>query len=194
MSAATRLVNAWLAVYTAGLPAPVRTGRRDEVRSDMWEHRSHAESRGRRMVLIEADILLRCLRGTVADITWRCRQHRGRPLPARLAIGFGWASAGLGCAVLVVVPAGIAAGYVLSAEMRADPRWVSFLVIGTAIFVVELIGMALAVRHRRIGLTVVGVGLWSVVVVMAWAWPVVVPAALASSGGIWRLARRPVAT
>ena len=184
------MVNAWLAFYTAGLAAGVRQDRRDEVRSDLWEHRDDAERHGRPVGSIEAEIALRCLRGMGADVAWRRRQQHARPLPARVAIGMGWTVAALGCALLVVVPAGIVAGYAISPAMRSDPHWIPFLLTGTAIVAVQVFGMALAVRRRRLGLTVVGVGLWSVVAAMTWAWPIVVPAAVASSGGLFRLARR----
>lgn len=42
-SAVTRL---WTSLYTRGLPADIRTNRRDEIDSDLWDHRHQAEALG----------------------------------------------------------------------------------------------------------------------------------------------------
>ncbi len=37
-----RLVRGWVRLYTAGLPADVRDGRREEIDADLWEHAREA--------------------------------------------------------------------------------------------------------------------------------------------------------
>jgi hypothetical protein len=73
MSAATALaivlVRAWTRLYTCGLPLDLRTARRAEIDSDLWElqHDSEGPQPGR----AAPAILLRLMAGIPDDLAWR---------------------------------------------------------------------------------------------------------------------------
>lgn len=186
MNLAARIVRAWTAIYTAGLARDVRTRRRSEIASDVWEQRAHGPGDGATGVVI----LARCLRGMAADVSWRWTQPRSPTAPRRLGRGVGWAAAASACALLVFIPATIAVSYVASSGARTDPRWLPFTLIAGAIVATQLAGVGLAMRRRRVGLVVLGLGMWAVVAAMPWAWVVLVPVTTAGTVGVWRLSRR----
>ena len=66
--AARRFVLAWVRIYTAGLAAPVRNARRDEIASDTWEEINSGNDDA------AASLTARCLLGVPADIAWRVEQ------------------------------------------------------------------------------------------------------------------------
>jgi len=113
-----RVAEGWVAFYTRGLPREVRDARRDELRSDLWEHLQHAsgDGRGRRRWSIQ--VIGRVVRGMADDLWWRFEQQAaGRPrteAAARrrdlLAWLFDW----------VVGPA-VAIGVLLTAWFSASP-------------------------------------------------------------------------
>jgi hypothetical protein len=81
---AVALARAWVHVYTRGMPADLRDGRRAEIESDLWEQ-CHDEAPRRRGGGL--DILGRTLRGVPSDLSWRL-QHRARGrLARRLRLG-----------------------------------------------------------------------------------------------------------
>src|SRR5262245_41464605 len=86
-----RLTLRWVGCYTRGLPPSVRDARRDEIASDLWEHRA-ASGTG---FAADAAIASRAIRGITSDLSWRHAQRRGGPRalvrPALRA--FGWATA-----------------------------------------------------------------------------------------------------
>lgn len=65
------LARSWVAVYTRGLPAPVRRERRDEITSDLWEQQRAAEEKGAGRASIAVYVLLRIVLGIPSDIAWR---------------------------------------------------------------------------------------------------------------------------
>ena len=72
-----RLSLAWVRAYTRGAELEAGARRATEIASDLWEHQHHGLAEGRSRSSIDAEILLRCLRGIPADISWRF-QHRSR--------------------------------------------------------------------------------------------------------------------
>jgi hypothetical protein len=71
--AIARLVEAWVSFYTIGLPADIRKARRDEMRSEVWEHLTYARTEGSP----RGDILSRMARGIPEDILWRIQESNG---------------------------------------------------------------------------------------------------------------------
>ena len=65
------LVRGWVRLYTRGLPAPLRDGRRDEIDDDLWCQHEEALAIGRSARSLDADLVLRLLFGMPADISWR---------------------------------------------------------------------------------------------------------------------------
>lgn len=81
--AATR---GWCSLYTKGLPPDERVGRRAEIESDLWEHKSDGRAHGKAVADIGYDILVRFVLGIPSDLLWR-RGIRRSQLAARKASG-----------------------------------------------------------------------------------------------------------
>ena len=64
---AANFARRWVWLYTHGLGAELRDGRRDEVESDLWEQAREAKP-GPGLALA---LLARCLGGLTADVSWR---------------------------------------------------------------------------------------------------------------------------
>ena len=60
----------WVKAYTAGLPAAIKTERRAEIESDIWEQLNDSSRRA----IAGLEIFLRSLLGVPADLTWRLEQ------------------------------------------------------------------------------------------------------------------------
>jgi hypothetical protein len=78
----------WVGFYTRGLPARVARTRRDELVSDLFEHRAHDQRQGVPSSATGAAILRRVVLGVAADLGWRSRQLaalRSRGLATRPA-------------------------------------------------------------------------------------------------------------
>lgn len=73
---AARFVRRWVELYTRGLPADVRDGRREEIDSDLWSQLEEARLIGRSHRSTTGEILVRLLAGVPADVSWRVA-HRG---------------------------------------------------------------------------------------------------------------------
>lgn len=71
---ATAVVLGWCDLYTRGLPEDVAADRRDELASDLHEHRQAWISDGR--PLFWRDVVVRALLGVPADLSWRTHQRR----------------------------------------------------------------------------------------------------------------------
>ena len=80
----------WVWLYTLGLTAALRSERREEIDSDLWEQREAGRARGLASARIAASTLGRCLLGMPADLSWRAEQSRATGLPGaalRLLLG-----------------------------------------------------------------------------------------------------------
>lgn len=64
------VVRGWVQAYTLGLPAPMRSRRRDEVAADLAEEAMDAVRRGHQRQLFRQRIV-RLLSGVPSDIAWR---------------------------------------------------------------------------------------------------------------------------
>lgn len=76
-----RTATAWTALYTRGLPADTAERRRDEIRSDLFEHAQAAGVTPTQQI----DVLGRVLWGIPADLSWRRAARASRE--RRLATG-----------------------------------------------------------------------------------------------------------
>ncbi|MBI2764401.1 MAG: hypothetical protein HYX53_00655 [Chloroflexi bacterium] len=73
----------WTRLYTSGLQPCLRDERRDEIASDIFEHRHAAATSGPMLALA---IALRCLLGIPADLAWRVEHSAVAGMPARLLL------------------------------------------------------------------------------------------------------------
>ncbi len=73
---AAGLTRGWVRLYTRGLPADLRTARRAELESDLWEHAQWSTTESRRPGRTALEIVERVVAGMVADLSWRL-EHRG---------------------------------------------------------------------------------------------------------------------
>ena len=71
---AADLVLRWCDLYTHGLPDDVATDRRDELASDVHDHRLASLGQGRST--FRRDVLVRAVLGIPADLSWRTHQLR----------------------------------------------------------------------------------------------------------------------
>jgi hypothetical protein len=69
-----QLAQAWVALYTRGLPADRRDARRAEITSDLWEQCYDGSRDGSGSV--STSVLGRVLAGVHADISWRVEERR----------------------------------------------------------------------------------------------------------------------
>lgn len=81
------LARAWCWLYTQELREPLRSDRRQEISSDLWEHQRHLAADGRGPVSTGAAILKRVLAGLPADIGWRWEVGRGHLLSVGRPLG-----------------------------------------------------------------------------------------------------------
>ena len=115
--ASARVVGGWTRLYTAGLPAPVRDRRREEIGSDVHEQLDEARSRRERPAVTAAVMMSRLARGAVHDLSWRHEVRRPASL-ARWQARRGWWVTG---AALITVAAFLAwLSYGLSLRNGAD--------------------------------------------------------------------------
>jgi hypothetical protein len=188
---AERLTLAWVGWYTRGLADPVRQERRDEIASDLWEHRADAD--GRRITGLA--ILSRTLRGAPADLSWRRRHRRGLRLPGRraLATSLGWAFA-LVSYVFLVANFGYAAtplvGLHLQGEDWAPGDELRYALVSAALLALLVVGAVTFRRHPRLGAMLVLTALVVTPIVFWWAAPIYAPLAIAVGWATVTLARR----
>jgi hypothetical protein len=73
-------IRAWVNLYTRGLPAEIKTARRDEIDDDLWCQLEEAAAEGRSGHEVDTELLVRLVLGMPADVGWSLAQ-RGRPAP-----------------------------------------------------------------------------------------------------------------
>ncbi|MDA1095761.1 MAG: hypothetical protein O3B84_00675 [Chloroflexi bacterium] len=71
------LARSWASVYTAGLPKLIRTERRSEIASDLWEQATNGGFDGKSANAIAAHIFGRVVLGMPADIAWHLGELKG---------------------------------------------------------------------------------------------------------------------
>jgi hypothetical protein len=68
-------------IYTSGLPAHDASQRRDEILSDLWEHRNDSMRSGHSQRRHNLEVIERVLSGIPADLSWRRGILRSQPRP-----------------------------------------------------------------------------------------------------------------
>jgi hypothetical protein len=116
-AASARVVARWTRLYTAGLPAPVRDRRREEIGADAHGQLDEARSRHEQPAMTAAAMMSRLVRGAWHDLSWR--HEVSRPVSvARWQARRGWWVTGV---LLITVAACLAwLSYGLSLRNGAD--------------------------------------------------------------------------
>ena len=71
LSLAVSLTRLWTAFYTNALPIELRSQRREEIESDLWEHLRYVDSQQETPVGTALQLLLRLVLGAPSDLVWR---------------------------------------------------------------------------------------------------------------------------
>ena len=79
-SPVARIVRGWTDLYTRGLPANARVGRRDEIADDLWCQHAEAAAARRSARSLDTDLALRLLFGIPSDISWRLAYRAEGPI------------------------------------------------------------------------------------------------------------------
>ncbi|HEX6724012.1 MAG TPA: hypothetical protein VF073_02105 [Gaiella sp.] len=187
----TRLALWWVDRYTRGGSEPARVARREEIASDVWEHRAVAGAGPR----VEFAVLSRCVRGIPADISWRRSRHRGRRLPSlRTAVRVaGWSLAFLAYLFLVG-----AHGYSATAVVGFDfygADWepgdvIWYARVSAMLLALLLAGGILIRRWPRIAVAMLVAATLGTCGAFWWATPIYAPLGLAVVAAAVALARR----
>ena len=149
------VVRGWVAVYTLGLPAALRSRRRDEVAADLADERVDAVRRGSQRSLF-GQRLIRLIRGIPDDLAWRFVDAPRMAVDYRVATTWvpldRWSLAlssivaigSAGALAIVTVPA-------ITGQTRPD-TWVGWGPVGFTIGAVAvLIGILVSVPWPRRG-------------------------------------------
>lgn len=189
---ADRLTLWWADRYTSGLPARARAARRDELVSDLWEHRAASgETLG-----TELAVLSRWLRGIPADLSWRRVQRRGvRRVSSRASAGraAGWSVAGLAYVMLVAVHAYAATplvGLTLYGGDWAPEAAVLYARLSGLLLALLVLGALTIRRHPRLGAALLCAGALGTPLVFLWGAILYGPAGIAVACAGIAVARR----
>jgi len=169
---AARVVRAWVALYTRGLPGTMAAARRDLIEADLYDEAGGAERAGDAGGL-GRQRLSRLLRGRPADVAWRLGQpgspsmtpKRGGRVPRGQFIGLAVVT------ILYLVYAGVLLAWSDTAYLG-----IGQLELGLAL---SIAGLLVAIPNPRMGLQIGLVGTIlaclaapSLFAALPWLWPV----------------------
>jgi hypothetical protein len=195
--------RSWVRLYTAGLPADIRDGRRAEVEADIWDHHREALAEARPFAV---ELGWRVAAGIPADLAWRHSQQPASTL-ARAAVSVVAARVQTGASwtMRIGLPSVgflLAAGYLLlgalllltfqaDGDLSGDARVTGGVVLVLAGLAIAA-GLRFAAGHRRIALALIGLG--ALPLGLAFAQTIVVPiASVAAMLAAWWRSRRAAA-
>lgn len=196
---ATGLTRGWVSLYTRGLPPDLRTSRREELESDLWEHEHSSTTEGRRSGQVALEIVERLFAGAAADLSWRLehrdsRRHATRPLGGGTMIGLLKNNGMVALTgALGVTTTSLAIGAAVFGDVEAaGGRWlVAIFFLAGPLILGGLIAVRRGLRGGRLavalGTIVPGIGFyWTVIM------PIVTLAILIWLFGGFQLRRSPV--
>jgi hypothetical protein len=194
---AIRFTRRWVAGYTRGLSAETRAERAGEMESDLWEHSHDGGS--------APAILLRCLLGIPADLSWRVEQANVGGTVISLLVALAnraeamlcWTTErGLPRLTTVVAMLAVLIGIMLmvTAPTNTD-RTPGESIVGGGLFIAAgafmLAGLQATAAQPRAGATLVTLGIVPVGLVF-WQTVVIPFVALALIASAWANTRRRV--
>ena len=189
LALAVGMVQSWVVLYTLGLPKELRSARRWEIDSDVWEQRQLAETQGESAISTAVEIVVRTLLGVISDITWRAQAGLSTRPDRSITVNDSLTMRGFFFAALAtaIVPAvmGIA---VLAGG--GDPG--SRVIFGSLMLfagVTMAAGLVLSTRKPRLGIALVAVGAISIAVMWFWMPFITIPIGVAFIYLAYRRAR-----
>ena len=200
LAAANLLVRGWVWLYTLGLPLETRHGRRSEIDSDLWDQAHAWDAQRPTTPGGYSSVLLRCLRGSPADLLWRFGEARTHPssTEGRTARQTFTMRSSLGRATIILmaglVGATIAFSVVHTVEYnnpgtRFLEPWLK-IVLGALLLSVGLVltssGFGLMRRAPWLGAVLAVGGTWMVASIFYWLW--LVPLFVAAGVSVFAIA------
>ncbi len=197
-----RLVLAWAARYTRGLPSEVADDRRLELTADLHEHLADAAALGLGRITTSRTVVRRMLLGLPADLSWRHEQLRVArgcaPSEAVMTTG-SWTRLQIGIAVLALPFLALSmtgamnlVNYAMGQSSGSWQLWGGLVALGCAALISG--GLALQVWYRTAGLVLVAVGTLVVGAVLFWLPPVWMVALVLTALIAWEIIRTHRAT
>ncbi|MDH4147519.1 MAG: hypothetical protein OEY23_20375 [Acidimicrobiia bacterium] len=201
-STSARLVLAWAARYTRGLPPDIAADRRLELTADLHDQLADAAHLGLGRITTSRTVVRRMLLGVPADLSWRhdqLRVARGcAPSEADMAIGsfsrlqVGITVLALPFLALSLIATSVIVSHVTQPGPHEVPLWAGLVALGCAGTISG--GLALQVRHRRVGLILVALGVLVVGAMLFWLPPVWMVALVLTALVGWEVTRSHRAT
>ena len=196
------LVRGWVWLYTLGLRLETRNGRRTEIEADVWEPTRAWGVHGPSASGDAWSVLLRCLRGALADLLWRfseARIHR-RSTAEMAALQTFTMRSRIGVTTIILVVALIVATITFvglydrwyNDPARGDGRvsvalwpWVVLGVLLLGVGLVAMVGgFALIRRGPWLGTLLVAGGEWMVALLFYWLY---VPLFIAAGASVFAI-------
>ncbi len=175
------VTRTWTATYTRGLPHDTRVERREEIDSDLWDHKRLADFEREPANGTAMQILARAVLGMPADLLWRIEAGsstqltRSNSVNDRLFMRIGFLVALLPLVALVANGIGVMAGGGEFDNRTEQVLWgLSFAVCPF----VALVGLWLCAAKPHLGLTMVVTGVMLSAVLMFWMAFITVPVGL----------------
>lgn len=168
------VVRGWVALYTLGLPGPIRTRRRDELEGDLADEALDAVRRGHQAALLRQR-LVRVAMGIPADLQWRlvdapamARDQRSKDVWTPLDR---WSAALI--AIVVVGTVGALAIVTLPqlTSQAASAAWSGWGPVGFAVgCLAALAGVVTSIRWPGRGVAIVIPGVVVGFIASPWLW------------------------
>jgi hypothetical protein len=187
------MVRSWVAVYTLGLPRELRSSRRWEIDSDVWEQRQLAEMHAEPPFGTAVEMVARTLFGVISDITWRVQTGMSMRPDRSTKVNESLTMRGFFLAAVAIAIAPAAFGVSIFAGggegfSGADRAIFGSLQVAAAAAMVA--GLVLSTRQPLLGIGLVALGAICMAVLWYWVPFITVPLGAALVFLAYRRARQ----
>ncbi len=193
LALATGMVRSWVAVYTLGLPGELRSSRRWEIDSDVWEQRQLAEMHAEPPFGTAGEMVARTLFGVISDITWRVQAGLSTRSDRSIKMNDSLTMRGFFLAALAVAiaPAGFGVSiFAGGGEGFSGAERAIFGSLQVAAAVTMVAGLVVSNRQPLLGIGLVALGAICMAVLWYWIPFITVPLGAALVFLAYRRARR----
>ncbi len=161
LALAVGMVRSWVALYTFGLSKELRSARRWEIDSDVWEQRQLAEMRAEPPFSTAAEMVARTLLGVISDITWRVQASLSTRSDRSIKVNQSLTMRGLLLAAVAVAIAPPDFGVAVlagSGEGFSGTERAIFGSLQVAAAATMIAGLVLSTRQPHLGIGLVALG------------------------------------